>query len=602
MTASEDLVTGRRAVIGGASRVETYSALQESQDRLEAVLDSLPAMVGYWDRGLRNRMANRAYVEFFGKSPEEVLGMPMSELLGTKTFEFSRPYIEGALAGELQSFDRETTTPSGKLRYTHVSYIPDVADGEVRGFFALVTDITERRRNELALEASEERYRTLVEQLPGSIVTLVDTSLRLLWLDGRVVHEEGLDREARLGRPVRETSGGGEHGELIESLYARALNGESVSTEVYSRITRRDFRVEVAPLHGPDGAVIGALGVAQDITERREREAEHEALASIATLVAQAVGPATVFTAVAERLGSLFDASVAAVSRFDAMSGEGRVVGGWSATGDDPTGAVFALDGETASARVFRTGSPAHWDASEVSLSDAASATVQRFAINATVAAPIVVDGSLWGTIGAAFTGHSCPPRVELRLDRFARLVALAISNAEAWATLAQQASTDALTGIANYRTFEARLRSELERAGRYGRDLSLVLLDVDHFKAINDDHGHQTGDRVLAEMARRLVANAREGELVARVGGEEFAWLLPETGHERAYLAADRLRQAIEREPFETVGLLTVSGGVASIAHNHEAGELLRLADKALYRAKEAGRNTTVVYTPDAS
>lgn len=121
------------------------------------MLDALPAMVSYWDREMINRMANDAYVEYFGKSPEEIRGTHLRDLLGPRLFEQARPYVEGALGGENQLFDREIVIPSGDVRYTQVSYVPDVVDGEARGFFVLVTDITERRRIEEEVERSRAR-------------------------------------------------------------------------------------------------------------------------------------------------------------------------------------------------------------------------------------------------------------------------------------------------------------------------------------------------------------------------------------------------------------------------------------------------------------
>jgi PAS domain S-box-containing protein len=121
------------------------------------MLDALPAMVSYWDREMINRMANDAYLEFFGKSPEEIRGTHLRDLLGPRLFAQARPHVEGALTGKNQLFDREIVTPSGDVRYTQVSYVPDVVDGEARGFFVLVTDITERRRIEEEVERSRAR-------------------------------------------------------------------------------------------------------------------------------------------------------------------------------------------------------------------------------------------------------------------------------------------------------------------------------------------------------------------------------------------------------------------------------------------------------------
>jgi PAS domain S-box-containing protein len=125
---------------------------------IQALLNALPAMVGYWDSDLLNRLANDAYIEFFGKSPQEMRGTHIRDLLGPELYAKNLPHIEAALRGEKQLFDREIPTPSGEIRYTQASYVPDLAeDGEVRGFFVLVTDITERRRIEKEMEHSRTR-------------------------------------------------------------------------------------------------------------------------------------------------------------------------------------------------------------------------------------------------------------------------------------------------------------------------------------------------------------------------------------------------------------------------------------------------------------
>lgn len=121
------------------------------------MLNALPALVGYWDSDLRNQMANDAHLDFFGRSPRELRGAHIRDVLGSELYAKDLPYIEGALAGQQQLFDREIRTPSGEVRYTQASYIPDLIEGEVRGFFVLVTDITERRRIEEEVERNRRR-------------------------------------------------------------------------------------------------------------------------------------------------------------------------------------------------------------------------------------------------------------------------------------------------------------------------------------------------------------------------------------------------------------------------------------------------------------
>jgi diguanylate cyclase (GGDEF)-like protein len=167
-------------------------------------------------------------------------------------------------------------------------------------------------------------------------------------------------------------------------------------------------------------------------------------------------------------------------------------------------------------------------------------------------------------------------------------------------ATLAEQrelASVDPLTGLANRRTFDRSLSEEFARARRHGRRLSLVLFDLDHFKRVNDVHGHPVGDLVLRETGARLLGGARETDLIARVGGEEFAWLMPETAAGDALLVAERARSLVSGSPFPVAGRLTASAGICNVSWAESAEDLYRRADEALYTAKRLGRDAAVVY-----
>ena len=163
---------------------------------------------------------------------------------------------------------------------------------------------------------------------------------------------------------------------------------------------------------------------------------------------------------------------------------------------------------------------------------------------------------------------------------------------------LERLASRDPLTGLVNRRVLHERLQAEAERARREGEPLSVAILDLDRFKAINDEYGHVAGDDVLRELGRRLLDIKREGELIARVGGEEFAWILRAEGRD-AFAAAERARHEIMGTPFPEVGAVTVSIGVCDLTAVADASELYERADEALYRAKRRGRNWTCQYVP---
>ncbi|MEX2571098.1 MAG: GGDEF domain-containing protein [Gemmatimonadota bacterium] len=179
--------------------------------------------------------------------------------------------------------------------------------------------------------------------------------------------------------------------------------------------------------------------------------------------------------------------------------------------------------------------------------------------------------------------------------DREARLLA---TNA----SLADAALTDSLTGLRNARYLHTRLDEAWAQSERTGRPLALVVIDLDRFKWVNDHYGHPVGDQVLTNAAAAIAATTRQGETEARVGGEEFALLLPNSTGEQAHQVAERVRRAIGRRetPVATGGSLrvTASAGVASTAEHSEASPqaLYAAADAALYAAKEAGRDRTEI------
>jgi len=199
---------------------------------------------------------------------------------------------------------------------------------------------------------------------------------------------------------------------------------------------------------------------------------------------------------------------------------------------------------------------------------------------------------------------------------KFAQVVAIAAANGLANAALYEQveidnqrltrlANTDDLTGLYNHRRFYQRLEEEHKRAERYGSDLALILLDLDHFKQVNDTYGHQQGDAVLRELATVLLRTTRETDLLARYGGEEFAVLLPETSLAGAFQQAERMRRQIKAHYFESLQgkPLSISCGVACLpfsqaafkAPRHRQDALIAWADQALYTAKRGGRDRSV-------
>jgi diguanylate cyclase (GGDEF)-like protein len=185
-----------------------------------------------------------------------------------------------------------------------------------------------------------------------------------------------------------------------------------------------------------------------------------------------------------------------------------------------------------------------------------------------------------------------------LLLTAVANDLTIAVENSELYKLTKRMAITDELTGLNNYRFMLQRLDDEIERARRFGRTLSLLMLDADDFKLFNDTHGHVAGDAALAELAAVMQKAVRDIDVVCRYGGEEFAVLLPETDADGAFVAAEKMREAIASHDFpdsdgDPNQRITVSIGFSTFpspAADREA--LLRQADDALYAAKRGGRN----------
>jgi diguanylate cyclase (GGDEF)-like protein len=160
--------------------------------------------------------------------------------------------------------------------------------------------------------------------------------------------------------------------------------------------------------------------------------------------------------------------------------------------------------------------------------------------------------------------------------------------------SLERFATVDALTGSLNRRVFLERLESEVDRSVRLGTRLCVVFVDIDHFKRINDAHGHQVGDAVLKEIFARLAQSLRAYDFVGRYGGDEFVMALPGNDAAGGAAVAERLRESVQKSAVGKIPEVTISLGVAQLEESMNADELLRNADMALYRAKKGGRNRT--------
>jgi len=215
---------------------------------------------------------------------------------------------------------------------------------------------------------------------------------------------------------------------------------------------------------------------------------------------------------------------------------------------------------------------------------------------------PLLVQADVVGVINLSHSEPGAFDEDHLRLlSLISGQAAAAIQKQLMFKELERLATTDSLTSLNNRRRFQELLADEVVRARRYLQEFSIVIMDIDDFKRINDSCGHKAGDEILAEFGALIKRCARASDVTARYGGDEFVMLLPCTAGDSAIAAAERIRAVVERCAFPRRKKLTVSMGVASFPRDAEDGEeLMAKADEALYAAKRLGKNKAIAYDPD--
>ncbi|HNE72791.1 MAG TPA: diguanylate cyclase [Giesbergeria sp.] len=424
-------------------RQQVASRLQQAEHYLRTILDNLPSAISYWDKAQRNRFINRTSLELYGRPPDALQGKTVAEVLGPDDYAVVQPYVQQALQGHPQMFERSIATASGEVRHTHITYTPDLEgeDGPVRGMFVQMTDITERKRMEDELFSEKERMRLTLQSI-GDAVLCTDAQGRVTYIN-----------------PVAQRMTGWQ-----------AFDAADQDVDV------------VAPLYRNNG-------------ERVEPSPVRQAL------------------------------------------GSGKPCG--------PTRGVVLhrKDGH-------------------------------RYVVEETASPITDRHGQL---TGAVMVLHDVTETMAL---------------AERMAHLAQY---DALTDLPNRVLLQDRARQALALARREGKSLAVMYIDLDGFKQVNDSLGHDLGDELLVQFARRMQAAVRQSDTVCRQGGDEFVVLLPGLDGPQQSTVVARKVLAVCQAPFDLQGhevRVGLSAGLALFPqHGSAFEELARHADTAMYAAKRSGR-----------
>jgi diguanylate cyclase (GGDEF)-like protein/PAS domain S-box-containing protein len=530
------------------------------------------AHVGSWERWLSDERAvwSDELCRMFGRpvgfSPtlEE-----FSALLHPEDRDRVQRDLGHAASGDMCESSFRIVRPDGQTRHVHARAGGRAnAGGRVVCVLGTMQDVTERREAEIARREAQDLFETAFSQAPIGMA-LIAPDGHWLKVNRALCRITGWPESELVQRPFQEITHPDDVGS-DEPLVELLLTGEIPGYQFEKRYIRRDAteiwaELTVSLVRDPAGAARHFIVQVEDISARKEaqrrlQEAEAEARAERdhATAIISAMGEGYALT---------MDGEIKAIN--EALC----VLTGCSASdliGAHPPYPFWPPEETDTIVAILADVVGNNGGTHELTLM---RANGERFEAEITARPAREENGRAIGFV-STLRDVSVQKRQQRELERLAR--------------------TDSLTQLANRHVLQEALTREAARRSADGQQLALVLLDLDLFKQVNDHFGHPAGDAVLVEVARRLEDTVRAGEVLARVGGEEFAWLLPACDAEEAVAAADRARAAISSAPFGRAEKLTMSAGVGLVSTPSDGDTLYRMADRALYEAKQSGRNRT--------
>ena len=565
-----------RSLLKENERLQTeLNAQRRNIELFMSVFNSLPDGLAIADKERAIRLSNPGLSDLFGYRTEEFVGQKTAMLYESlEEYEArGKERFNMTAAEQLVPYTVQYRRKSGEV-FTGETIGTPLRDsrGELLGYLGAIRDVTQREESHMEVAANESLLNLIANSLPELVNYLsADGTLRYVnqtaetWYDRK--------REDLIGSSIADVFGP-ETLQKIEPWIKEALRGEKVrrrSEVTYPDGVTRHVEISYVPDIDEEGQVHGLVALVIDVSGRRRIEEELKASEGRLNDAISAMPDGFAYYDADDRLRVFNEQYRSIYTKSAHLMNAGatfeEIIRGGVACGQYPE----AMDREET------------W-------------IQKRLEVHRNPGDPIEqrLDDGRW-------------LRIEERKTKDGGTVGIRVDITEAKKReheLERLSTTDALTGLSNRRAFMDRIAQEHERVRRYGGVISVLLIDVDHFKRINDTFGHLTGDVVLKELADILSDVLRTPDVVCRYGGEEFAAFLPETSMGGAFTTAERLRTAVEQHQFCSGNPsidVTVSIGLTQTDERDKRYEkALNRADQALYQAKETGRNRVVVSPPD--
>lgn len=573
--------------------------MRRTRQRYLQLLEHLPqTSVTVFDHELRFLIVVGPALSQSGVDPTQVIGKKLGEVVPGEQGDILARHYKAALRGESRSLEYSSTRDE---RDYWLRIVP-VKDGEkITGGMAVSQDITDRKQAERERAFAEGSRQMMIESMNEAYVAMDQNGVITDW---NATAEEifGWSKREAIGRSAKELFVPEEDFGEFDRLLAVYARGKRRGEELALRAERgavdrsgRRFTVELTAETLEHGGEVYLHTFMHDITDRKRQELELAQHAADVEALSEATGALARSTSAADARAAICkvatQVSRSEVSVLFEPDSSGRGLVATAAVGAEVASELLPFTGPPAGAvRTFTSREPLF--VRDVENSDqVASSMVRQTRTKTALWVPVIQHRDAVGVIAVGWREQvdELPEGLQRIMTLVAAEAGVAIERASLLDRLGRMARTDDLTGLPNRRAWEEDIVREIARAKRERKPLTVCMADLDHFKAFNDQHGHQAGDRLLKEAAGSWRAVLRETDLLSRYGGEEFAIALPDCSSEQAAELIERLRAV-------TPSGQTCSAGLAEWNRSEAAERLIGRADEALYEAKRSGRDRTVV------